>query len=77
MKAISLILLVSFLVLAKTYPIKCEPIGDSDLGELAACDVIHDPFPFNYTASVQLKKDIKWTGIEDVRYIYSNPDQTV
>jgi len=47
------------------------------LGTVVDCDVKNDPFPFQWTASVQLKKNIKWQGIDDVRYFYSNPDETV
>lgn len=36
-----------------------------------------DPLPFIWTASVKLKKTCKWAGLDDVTYIYSNPDGDV
>ena len=77
---ISLKLLVLGLILcyAYCYPIRCSEIGgDSGLGTVTDCDVKNDPFPFHWTATIRLKKNIKWAGIDDVQYIYSNPDESV
>jgi hypothetical protein len=44
------------------------------IGTVTDCDVSNDPLPFNWTATIKLKKACKWAGIDDIYYIYSNPD---
>lgn len=75
MKIVAFILLTILFVSCAGYPIRCVEIGgDSDLGTVSDCDVKNDPFPFHWTATVRLKKNLKWAGQDDVQYIYSNPD---
>jgi hypothetical protein len=33
--------------------------------------------PFKWTSTVKLKKNVKWAGLDDVSYIYSNANETV
>ena len=78
MNTITIILLSVLFVSSASYPIRCVEIGgDSGLGTVSDCDVKNDPFPFHWTATVRLKKNLKWAGADDVSYIYSNPDETV
>ena len=69
--ALSLVLSVS------SYPVRCKSVGDSPLGVISDCDVQHDPLPFKWTSSIKLKKSLKWAGIDDVKIIYSNPNETL
>lgn len=62
---------------ALCYPVRCSEIGDSPLGTVTDCDVLNDPMPFHWTSTVRLKKNIKWAGIDDVSYIYSNSNESV
>lgn len=41
------------------------------------CDVLSDPVPFKWTTTIKLKKSVKWAGLDDVQYIYSNPDDSI
>lgn len=59
------------------YPVRCQSVGDSLLGAVTDCDVSHDPLPFTWTSTVTLKKGLKWAGIDDVKILYSNPNETV
>lgn len=59
------------------YPVRCQEIGDSVIGAVTDCDVTSDPLPFTWSTIIKLKKTCKWAGIDDVSYIYSNPDQTI
>lgn len=59
------------------YPVRCIEIGDSLLGTVTDCDVTSDPLPFKWTSTIKLKKNLKWAGLDDVSYIYSNPNETV
>ncbi len=59
------------------YPVRCKEVGDSVLGTVTDCDVSHDPLPFKWTSTIKLKKNVKWAGVDDVQYIYSNPNETV
>jgi hypothetical protein len=59
------------------YPVRCIEIGDSVLGTVSDCDVLSDPLPFHWTSTITLKKNVKWAGIDDIYYIYSNPDDTL
>jgi len=78
MKVIILVALLIFLGSAEVgYPVRCVEIGDSVLGTVTDCDVISDPIPFRWTATIKAKKNLKWAGLDDVTYIYSNPDQTI
>ena len=78
MNTITIILLSLLFVSSASYPIRCVEIGgDSGLGTVSDCDVKNDPFPFHWTATVRLKKNVKWAGADDVSYIYSNPDESV
>lgn len=73
----TLLLLFQLLALAHftyAYPARCAEIGDSVLGTVTDCDVQHDPLPFHWTSTVKLKKNLKWAGVDDVSYIYSNPN---
>ena len=47
------------------------------IGTVSDCDVASDPLPFTWTTTLKLKKNCKWVGLDDVYYIYSNPDQTI
>lgn len=47
------------------------------IGTVTDCDVTSDPLPFTWTTTLKLKKNCKWAGLDDVYYIYSNPDQTI
>jgi hypothetical protein len=38
---------------------------------------VHDPLPFKWTTTISLKKSCQWAGVDDVFYIYSNPDGTI
>ena len=43
------------------------------MGTVTDCEVEHDPVPFKWTATIKVKKNVKWAGIDDIKYIYSNP----
>ena len=78
MKGQMLLVLSLVLAIGSGYPIRCVEIGgDSALGTVDDCDVQHDPFPFHYTATIKLKKNVKWAGIDDVSIMYANPDDSV
>ena len=78
MKTEKLIVLCLLLCVALSYPIRCTEIGgDSGLGTVTDCDVKTDPFPFQWSATIKLRKNVKWAGVDDVKYIYSNPDESV
>lgn len=78
MNTIILLVFGLLFVSCANYPIRCIEIGgDSGLGTVTDCDVKSDPLPFHWTATVRLKKNLKWAGQDDVSYIYSNPDDTV
>ena len=47
------------------------------LGTVTDCDVKSDPIPFRWTSTIKVKKNVKWAGLDDISYIYSNPDQTI
>jgi hypothetical protein len=47
------------------------------IGTVTDCDAQHDPLPFIWTTSIKLKKSCKWAGLDDLAYIYSNPDDTI
>lgn len=75
------IICVAFLIFISSanvgYPVRCLEVGDSVLGTVTDCDVISDPLPFRWTSTIKAKKNLKWAGLDDIRYIYSNPDQTI
>lgn len=47
------------------------------IGTVTDCDVMSDPLPFKWTTVIKLKKACKWAGLDDITYIYSNPDDTI
>jgi hypothetical protein len=71
------VLLVSLAALVEAYPVRCQEVGDSVIGTVSDCDVQSDPLPFKWTATIKLKKACKWAGLDDVRFIYSNPDESI
>lgn len=71
------LLVVGYCTEQANYPVRCVEVGDSPLGTVVDCDVSNDPLPFKWTATVQLKTNVKWAGIDDVKYFYSNPNETV
>lgn len=72
------LLLACSLATQVAYPVRCQEIGgDSVLGTVTDCDVQSDPLPFKWTATIKVKKTCKWAGLDDVSYIYSNPDDTI
>jgi hypothetical protein len=71
-------LLILFLLATTVgYPVNCSEIGISLLGMISDCDVLSDPLPFHWTSTITLKKNVKWAGIDDVSYLYSNSDETL
>ena len=75
---IRLLLCVALLsTISLCYPVRCSEVGDSPLGTVTDCDVLNDPLPFHWTSTVKLKKNIKWAGVDDVSYIYSNSNESL
>jgi hypothetical protein len=71
MKAISVLLV---LVLVHSGSLDCREIGECKRVNLDGCETLHNPFPFIWEATVTLTKDYTWHGLDDVFFIYSNPD---
>ena len=74
---IILFLVLTLLSTAACYPVRCKSVGDSPVGVISDCDVQHDPLPFHWTTTIKLKKNVKWAGMDDVKVIYSNPNETL
>ena len=60
-----------------SYPVRCTPVGESPLGVVDDCDVANDPFPFKWSVTLKVKKNLNWIGRDDVKIIYANPHETV
>lgn len=71
------VLLVSLAGVGASYPVRCQEVGDSVIGTVTDCDVQSDPLPFKWTTTIKLKKGCKWAGLDDIRFIYSNPDDSI
>ena len=74
---LSLAVLLCLFTSAVSYPVRCQAVGDSPLGNVSDCDVINDPLPFKWKVTLLIKKALKWAGVDDIKIFYANPHETV